>query len=594
MFPLPDSRKMENTKYIFIPAISKLRINVFAREERPRQSPIYAPNRGLLSRMCGIRTDGMFLRWLLVFFTCWFGISFSVNSQTTVFAAFQGDIKLADKLFAEQDFQSALKLYSSSVNKRKSNKVLYLRIAQCYYSMKEYKKSIEAYDNYSKEGELPPYDLLNYAEASAAILNYKRATEYYKKYLRTDPTNEIVVRKIWRLDNERYLYEDSAHYALRFAKLNTNSGEICAVPYRNGIVFMSNREEVEIVKNINATVSRNFYKLYFAEAIKDSIATSRTPLHFEQAYTFGKGLDSKFNTGPVAFYDQESKVAFITSASKPNDNGKRTLGLYFAELKKDKWEVTSSFTHNSDRYSIYDVTMDKSGKTIYFSSDMKGGYGGKDLYKSELINGLWSKPFNLGEEINTVKDEAYPFLHKNNTLYFSSNGLAGLGELDVFKAVVKPNGFDEPQNMGYPINSSKDDFGLVLDSIGMHGYLSSNRNKGGFDDDIFEFEMDLQTYPLTISGVIKYKEHTWSQDTELKVMPNGRIALVDNIRNVTVHETTSDSKGNFSITIPYFSQYYIRIVGEEGDEHKASLEILKYRKELSAYEIVIIKDLFTK
>lgn len=521
-------------------------------------------------------------------------ISLSGGAQTTAFGLFQGDRKLADQYFEEGDFQSALKLYSGSINKRKSSKDLYLKIAQCHYSLKEYKKAMDAYDSYAKEGDLPAADLLNYGEASAAVLDYKKATEYYKKYLRLEPKNEVVARKIWRLDNKQYLYEDSAHYALRPVALNTTHGELCAVPYKNGVVFMSNREPIKIVKNVNASVSRTFYELYFSETRQDSIATSSTPFQFDKAFTFGKGLDSKFNTGPVAFYDKEKKVAFIASSHAPNEGGKRTLGLYFAVAKSGKWEVTSSFTHNSDQYSIYDITIDQTGKTIFFSSDRKGGYGGKDLYKSELKNGLWSSPLNLGDEINTPKDEAYPFLHNNYTLYFSSNGLAGLGELDVFKSIVKSDGMDEPQNVGFPINSSKDDFGFVLDSAGIHGYLSSNRKNGGYDDDLYEFDMDLQTYPITITGVIKYKEHTWSEDTELKIMPNGKISLVDDLRDISVHESVSDSKGNFSIVIPYFSRYFIRIVGEGGDEHKASLEILKYRKELSSYEIVIVKDLFTK
>ncbi len=531
---------------------------------------------------------------ILIFIVCFLGISWSVKSQTTVFSLFQSDQKLADQYFMEKDFQSALKLYNGSLHKRKINKDLYLKIAECHYSMKQYKKAMDAYDRYSKEGDLPAEDLLNYGEASAALLNYRKATEYYKKYLRLAPNNEVVAKKIWRLDNKQYLYEDSAHYALRPVALNTSQGELCAVPYRNGVVFMSNREALQIVKNVNASVSSTFYELYFSKTKQDSSVNTTTPFQFDKALTFGKGLDSKFNTGPVAFYDKEKGAAFIASSHTPNAEGQRTLGLYFAVEKNGKWEITSSFTHNSNQYSIYDVTIDQGGKTIFFSSDRKGGFGGKDLYKSVLKDGLWTSPVNLGEEINTLKDEAYPFLHNNYTLYFSSNGLAGLGGLDVFKSIIKSDGFDEPQNAGYPINSSKDDFGFVLDMVGTHGYLSSNRKQGGYDDDLYEFDMDLQTYPLTISGVLKFKEHTWSEDTELKTMPNGKISLVDDLRNVSVFECVSDAKGNFSIVIPYFSKYFIRIVGEGGDEHKASLEILKYRKELSAYEIVIVKDLFTK
>lgn len=521
------------------------------------------------------------------------GIIGPVNAQNSVASLFASDYSIADKYYQDRDYKNALRLYVACARKKQASSSIYLRIARCYYHLKEYKKAIENYETSLEAGDLPKADLLNYAEANAAILNYKTATALYKKYLQVDPDNELVVRKIWRLDNMQYLFEDSAHYALRPVPLNTTSAEMCASLYGGGLVFMSNRDTLKVIKNVNGSGVGGFYELYFAEVKQDSTSVS-SKLQFEKATHFGKGLTSKYNTGPVAFFDKERQVAVIASSSTPGRDRPRTLGLYFGVKKNGRWEIDRSFTHNSEQYSIYDVTIDESGKTLFFSSDRTGGFGGKDLYKSELKDGLWSTPLNLGDEINTPKDEAYPFLHNRHTLYFSSNGLPGLGEMDVFKSNVSPNGFDEPQNVGYPINSSKDDFGFVLDSLGTHGYISSNRKNGGYDDDLYEFDMDLQTYPLSISGTIKYKEHTWTEDTELKIMASARVSLVDNLRNVSVFETISDRNGHFSVLIPYFSKYFIRIIGVEGDEHKASLEILKYRKELSSYEIVIIKDLFAK
>jgi tetratricopeptide (TPR) repeat protein len=516
------------------------------------------------------------------------------NSQTTVFGLFQKDRKLADKYFEEKDFESALKLYKGYLKGRKSDYTVYLRVAECNYEMKEYKKAIVAYEQYSKINELPNSDLLNYADANAAISNYKKAKELYKKYLLKVPGNELVSKKIWRIDNKHYLYEDSAHYALREAGLNTSYGELCAVPYNDGVVFMSNRKLVSAIEKSNSSATSSFYRLYFSKIVRDSILTSNNPFQFEKALHFGKSFDSKFNTGPVAFYDKEKKMAFIATSNTVNAEGKRTLGLYFAESTNGKWKVTSSFNYNSDQYSIHDVTINQAGKILYFSSDMKGGLGGKDIHKSEWADGRWSKPINLGETINTSKDESFPFLYRNETLYFSSNGLAGLGELDIFKSLIKPDGFDDPQNVGYPLNTNFDDFGIVLDTFGTHGFLTSNRKNGGYDDDLYEFDMDLQTYPLIISGILKYKEHAWNDSTDLKILSKGKISLIDNLKNTIVYETVSDASGNFKLAIPYFSKYYIQVIGEGGDEHKVSLEILKYRKELSLYEIVIVKDFITK
>ena len=150
----------------------------------------------------------------------------------------------------------------------------------------------------------------------------------------------------------------------------------------------------------------------------------------------------------------------------------------------------------------------------------------------------------------------------------------------------------EPHNLGYPLNTNFDDFGIVIEGSGNHGYFSSNRKKGGYNDDVYEFEMDLQTYPLQINGVMKFKEENWSDSVELKIMPHAKVFLIDNERNLTVYENTCDIEGNFSIVIPYYSKYKLRVVGQDNDENIVSLEIPKYKKEHGKHEIVVVKDIF--
>lgn len=270
------------------------------------------------------------------------------------------------------------------------------------------------------------------------------------------------------------------------------------------------------------------------------------------------------------------------------------MGLYFAALADNQWTIMSAYPFNSVDYSINDVTINEEGTTLYFSSNMKGGIGGKDIYTSQQIDGRWSKPHNVGEPINTSGDDVFPFLHAGRTLYFSSDGHAGLGALDLFKSQIKPSGYEEPENLGYPVNSGSDDFGLSLDSKGVQGYLTSNRKNGGYDDDTYEFAIDLQTYPFTITGLVKYKEHAWSDQSAIHVWKNAKVSLVDSWQNKVTYATTTDADGNFSIIIPYFNRYHIVIVGEDGNEYKVSLDIQEYRTETSEYEIVIVRDIFTQ
>jgi Tol biopolymer transport system component len=268
------------------------------------------------------------------------------------------------------------------------------------------------------------------------------------------------------------------------------------------------------------------------------------------------------------------------------------MGLYFADLKDGKWVVTGTFVHNRPEYSVTDPSIDEKGTVMYFSSDKSGGFGGRDIYRSERINDAWTKPEKLGEAVNTNMDEVSPYVN-DGMLYFSSNGHPGMGGLDIYKIEVAGILTDEPSNLGYPINSSYDDFAITFtDQSDTHGLLSSNRKRGALDDDLYEFDIDMQTYPFVISGIIKQMDHAWSDSSTVKALRNARILLVDNIRNVTVLETKSDDEGRLSLAIPYFSKYSIHVFDDDGVENMAVFDLPRQRKASTIHEIVVIKDIF--
>jgi tetratricopeptide (TPR) repeat protein len=511
--------------------------------------------------------------------------------QETVFSLLKNDARLADEYYQEKNYKAALKLYTNLYHKNSNSGNLRLKIARCYYFLKEYRQAVTAFEYYVRtKPSMSPIDLFYYAESQACAGNYDKAILAYREYLKRQPDDPIVTQKVWRLNNIQYLYEDSVHYAVRPVTLNTRSGELCPVPYGKGLVFISNRKEVQVVEKTDGFLNAPFYKTYFSVTSPDTARNG--VLLYGTPALFNKELNSGFHAGPVAFYQNESKMVFASTGEDAHESGARTLHLYFASSQDNQWKITGSFPYNSTEYSITDPAINKEGTVLYFASDMKGGLGGKDLYRSQYQNGQWTNPENLGETVNTVYDEVFPFLHLNKTLYFSSNGHAGLGGLDIFKVQLTEKGFDEVQNAGFPINSSGDEFGIIIDSLSAHGYFSSNRKKGGYDDDIYEVDIDLQTYPLVISGLIRFKEHNWSDSSELKPLVKAKIYLTDNIRDVVVHESVSDDAGNFSVVIPYFSKYRIRVVGADHDEHVVSLDITKHRKIDSKHEIVIVKDAF--
>ncbi len=524
---------------------------------------------------------------LLVFVLALALARLTATAQETVFSILKKQSRQAEDYYQEKNYKAALALYTRMYSKDSSSEVWPVKIGECAYLLKEYNKAVSAYSRL-KPSDLLLEDLYNFAESLASTDQYKRALSCYHLYLEKSPGNQLITQKIWRLDNIKYLYEDSLHYAVRAMPLNTTSGEFGAAPFNHGVVFISNRKQVQVVEKIDAALQQPFYSAYYAASFVDS--SGNTLARYRKPVLFGKTLFTGLHAGPMAFYAHGAKIAFVSSSEHNSIYGERTLQLFFAEIQDNQWKKTDAFPYNSNDYSITDPSISADGTVLYFASNMPGGFGGKDIYRSRFLDGQWSKPENLGEVVNTPYDEVAPYPHLGKVLYFSSNGHPGLGGLDIFK--LSTAGSTEVENIGYPINSASDEFGIMIDSLSTHGFFSSNRKKGGYDDDLYEFDVDLQTYPLTLTGTMRYKESTWSDSTDLKCFAQAHYYLIDNLRDIVVQEGTSDDQGNFSWNIPYFSKYRVRVIGPDNDEHIVSLEIPIQRKAQSNHEIVIIKDVF--
>ncbi|HMG93293.1 MAG TPA: tetratricopeptide repeat protein [Chryseolinea sp.] len=517
----------------------------------------------------------------------------TTRAQSSIFSAFKNPLTLANENYSQGNYANAIELYQSVLAKRPEDISTQLKLAQAYYQVKDYKRSVAFYNSYlgHERDDLSFADMFRYAEAKVVLNDHVTALTYYKKCLQQDPKNDMIAKKIWGINNINYLLEDSSRYAVQEMSINSTYGELAPVPVRDGLVFTSNRRGSQAVERVSARLNEPFYQLYKSSW---KVASTTGILIMTEPKHFASSISSPYNTGPLAFYNKGNNMVFVSSSADPDGNGGYTLGLYFAVLEENKWKIVSSYQHNSDDYSINDVSINEDGTVLYFSSEMKGGLGGNDIYTSQLKDGQWSKPLNLGDVVNTSQNEIFPYLHQDGSLYFSSDGLPGLGQLDLFKAETKADGYSEPQNLGYPVNSSYDDFALAFDSLATHGYFASNRKRGGYDDDLYELDMDLQQYPVTITGVMKFKEHTWSEQAAIQPWPNVKFYLIDSKYGKSVFEGVTGADGRFSITIPYFSKYFLQIVDPSGNEHKASLELAKYRSEISSHEIVVVKDIFNQ
>jgi hypothetical protein len=152
------------------------------------------------------------------------------------------------------------------------------------------------------------------------------------------------------------------------------------------------------------------------------------------------------------------------------------------------------------------------------------------------------------------------------------------------------NSYGEVTNLGYPLNSAQDDFAFHFRTDGDGAFFTSNR--AGGSDDLYEVEIDLQTYPVEITGVLKTKEFSVADSSKITELPYATMYLVDHAREIIVDETTSDGQGRFRLSIPYFTQYKIKVVEKNGAQSIVSLHIPRQKKEDYTHEIVVVRDAF--
>ncbi|MEQ8475069.1 MAG: hypothetical protein RIB54_02445 [Fulvivirga sp.] len=518
-------------------------------------------------------------------------LGFNADAQESVFSLFTKDLDTADDYYVNGNYKSALDLYEVVASKKSAPANIDLRLARCYYFTHDYAKAVTSYEKFMKVEKLSDMDQFYYAEALTATGDYTKSAEVYAMSYAKDSQNEMLAARIWRMNNIAYLFEDSVDNAVRYISLNTPNSELKALPYNDGVVYVSNQQPVSMVQKVDTKTNAPFYHLYYSDTKPDPFSVNA--LIYDQAESFDSDLNGGFHIGSLDFYNGHSKMVVAMTSKYKNEQDKYPLQLYFAAKKKKRWKVVKPFEHNNNGYSLSEPSISEDGKKLYFSSNLPEGYGGRDIYVSNYKDGAWTAPENLGPAVNTSADEIFPFSGSDQTLYFSSNGHPGLGGSDIFKVELLTDGFGEVENLGYPINSGYDDFAFTIDSLNRHGFLSSNRKNGGLDDDIYEFDMGLQSYPLKIDGVVKFIEHNWMDSTDLKPLPNVQLILIDDNGNNRVTEAISDDNGNFSFTIPFYSKYKIRIVGNDLDGI-VSFEVPKYAKTNSTYEIVVVNDDFKK
>jgi len=386
----------------------------------------------------------------------------------------QNDLERADKFFAMNDMEVALNLYQGLLDKQTEESNALSGMARCYLRLNKYERALHYFKRYYA---MVPNDqelLIEYGLVLMGLSLYQEAIEVFNRI-----ENKHYEKARQMLASCQFALEHSAEemqYRVSLLPLSGSDFDFYALPVEGHLLFLTVREDREISRGPFVDYSKP--RIFKAEI-------------GEKVY-FSKALNSNISGdfGPFAFSPSDRRVAltknnFQTQQRLMGDN------LLNMSLHLGRWDEKGGgfvdlygFPYNEPGVSNGLACFSEDGKTLYFTSNRPGGYGGFDLYKTVFINGRWSTPVNLGPDVNTPGDEISPIV-RNQKLYFASDYHKGFGGFDIFESILKGGEWTEVLNLGLPINSAYDEYSYWFDAENNFGYLTSNRKGGKGGSDIY-------------------------------------------------------------------------------------------------------------
>ncbi len=412
-------------------------------------------------------------------------------------------LSVANEQMERGEFYDASRTYRKVYNKmtkreeRPQRGEVAFKMAECYRKLNMSARAVAAYQNAIRYGYPDSMAVLHLAQALQAEGKYKEAIASYEEFLATGPKDVKTAESgIAGCRIGLKSKENPTRYIVKQAKL-FNSRRADFAP-----MFLDKSHDALYFTTTNEKVTGN-HRSEITGMKKSDIWWSRKNERGE--WMRPEPVEGELNTeheeGIISFTPDGSTMYLTRARREPNAH--TGVEIYTSQRSDAKWSAPVKFDITADTLSNYGhPAVSPDGQWLYFTSDMPGGYGGKDIWRINLKERVGSLE-NLGEFINTEGDEEFPYVRSDSLLYFSSNGHAGLGGLDIFRAKLTPSGGWLVENMGIPVNSAADDFGITFGD-GESGYFSSNRTDGRGYDHIYSFVLpDLR---INISGMVLDKD----------------------------------------------------------------------------------------
>jgi peptidoglycan-associated lipoprotein len=403
----------------------------------------------------------------------------------------------AYEFFNAGEYFQAIDHFKNTYSKTKDKAIkadMVFMVAQCYRLINDprnaeiwYKKAVKT--SYSK-----PEAQFYYSESLKKNGKYQLAVDEFKKYKQLVPADPRADQEIRACELAvEWLRNPEAYKVDELKEINSKDDDFSPAYARDdfGIIYFTSSRDDALGNKTHGATGQSFTDIFESRLDKKGKWSIPVPV---------EALNSEFEDGTPNLSSNLKDIFFTRCEAGKRE--KKGCKIMYAGKKGESWNEPKDIGILSDSVIAAHPAISPDGLTLFFVSDITGGYGGKDIWlvSREKLSSPWSKPKNAGPDINTSGDEVFPYVRNDGTLYFSSDGHIGMGGLDIFKATSQPDGSWVVQNMKAPINSFADDFSITFQDGSEIGIFSSTR-KGKSNDELYSFEMPPLKFNLT--GLVK-------------------------------------------------------------------------------------------
>lgn len=500
------------------------------------------------------------------------------------FGITSAQIKKAERLYNAFEYSKAIPVYERIASSSNKNSTLALvRLGDIYRMTSKFEQSADSYKKAIEKGGVQNDVYVYYGQVLQSLGEYEKAVSQFNKYSELVPgDNRGKLLADYCMEASNFKVQDALFELVNTESINTSFSDFSPIIANNELVFTSDRNDGLKSKTYGWT-GAYYLDLYKASYAKDD----QGKITLGDAVPLSSVLNQAYHDGPASF-SSDYKTVYLTRAFHKIgeiDSSRfytNKLKIFSATHDGNQWTQPVPFYLNNDSYSVGHPSISNDGKTLYFVSDMPGGFGGTDIYTVELVNGQWTNLKNLGAEINTFGNEMFPNIDKDNTLYFSSNGWPGLGSLDVFSAKLMDGKWSKPENLKEPVNSTADDFGFFKVSETNTIFMSSNRAGGKGGDDIYIVK-EKPIESVLVAGLVKDRESG-------EILPNSTVFAWNN-ESDEVLVLKTDDKGMFNTYIKPGTSYTVKSIksGYSTDCLDFSIPAVVNKRNFTTRDLLLVK-----